>query len=95
MHNASCNESSLKKGGVMENKVVDHPTHGLIKDCQEAWQNYHIGLNSSHSINTLQTSFKKVPHDDLVKKCSYLERKQREQHLLLKNTHKKIVLKEL
>lgn len=44
-----------------------------------------IFFNPSRSINNdFNNSFQKIPHDDLAKKCSYLKRKQKELHLLLK-----------
>jgi hypothetical protein len=42
-------------------------------NCQEAWQNYHIMLNSSHLVCTSRIIFKKYCTMIRHKKCSYLE----------------------
>ena len=58
------------------------------RDCREARRNYHIVLNSSHSVSTSRIAFKKYRTMIRHKKRSYLERKQKELHLLLKRDPK-------
>lgn len=65
--------------------------------CEEAWQNYHVVLNlwsyfkndqslTMHSLdNTSKITFKQYRTMIKLKKYSYIERKQKELHLLLKN----------
>ena len=76
---------SKKLGGKQRGKLSNT---WFDSNCREAQQNYHMVLNSSHSVNTSRIAFKKYHIMIRHKKCSYLERKQKELHLLLKSDPK-------
>ena len=58
-------------------------------DCQEAWQNYHIVLHSSHLVNTPQTTFKDYHMLIWHKKHSYLKHKQKDPKLFQRSFKEK------
>ena len=81
---AQPNLYSLKKklGG----KLWGKPSNTWFdRNCWEAQQNFYMVFNSSHLNKTSIMAFKKYHMMIQYKKCSYLECKQKEPHLLLKS----------